>query len=195
MQNCTCLVDSLFWHGEFSSQLYQCDVLFSLSIAPPIQFISMWCLILPYSFMPSFIRMGSWNIVMFVTYEQLKRVMSNYSASSSTATSIDAAALSKAVTSVNATGQTQRYMWSGHQATLGVLLELVRVYAACSICYVQQVNLNFQLIVSIYIIDIYLLTAINVSAFESLYNLTEGCLTVQPGRIQNGDVTEGKRVW
>ncbi|CAJ0950615.1 unnamed protein product [Ranitomeya imitator] len=26
-------------------------------------------------FMPSFLRLGSWNIVMFVTYEQLKRAM------------------------------------------------------------------------------------------------------------------------
>lgn len=26
-------------------------------------------------FMPSFLRLGSWNVVMFVTYEQLKRAM------------------------------------------------------------------------------------------------------------------------
>lgn len=26
-------------------------------------------------FMPSFLRLGSWNIVMFVTYEQLKRAL------------------------------------------------------------------------------------------------------------------------
>lgn len=28
-----------------------------------------------YRFMPSFLRLGSWNVVMFVTYEQLKRAM------------------------------------------------------------------------------------------------------------------------
>lgn len=26
-------------------------------------------------FMPSFLRLGSWNVVMFVTYEQLKRAL------------------------------------------------------------------------------------------------------------------------
>lgn len=28
-----------------------------------------------FRFMPSFLRLGSWNVVMFVTYEQLKRAM------------------------------------------------------------------------------------------------------------------------
>lgn len=28
-----------------------------------------------FRFMPSFLRLGSWNIVMFVTYEQIKRGM------------------------------------------------------------------------------------------------------------------------
>uniref|UniRef100_A0A4W3JWH3 Mitochondrial uncoupling protein 2-like n=1 Tax=Callorhinchus milii TaxID=7868 RepID=A0A4W3JWH3_CALMI len=31
-------------------------------------------------FMPSFLRLGSWNVVMFVTYEQLKRAMMTYHA-------------------------------------------------------------------------------------------------------------------
>lgn len=30
---------------------------------------------LPSRFMPSFLRLGSWNVVMFVTYEQLKRAL------------------------------------------------------------------------------------------------------------------------
>lgn len=34
--------------------------------------LSQFC---PYRFMPSFLRLGSWNVVMFVTYEQLKRAI------------------------------------------------------------------------------------------------------------------------
>lgn len=30
---------------------------------------------LPLRFTPSFLRLGSWNVVMFVTYEQIKRGM------------------------------------------------------------------------------------------------------------------------
>ena len=60
-------------------------------------------------FMPSFMRLGSWNIVMFVTYEQLKRVMTHLS--NSRQASIDADTITKAVNA--ATNQTQsgpRYM-------------------------------------------------------------------------------------
>lgn len=27
----------------------------------------------PYRFVPSFLRLGSWNVVMFISYEQLQR--------------------------------------------------------------------------------------------------------------------------
>lgn len=34
-----------------------------------------WLIVPSSRFMPSFLRLGSWNIVMFVTYEQIKRSM------------------------------------------------------------------------------------------------------------------------
>ena len=34
-------------------------------------------MLLPGRFVPSFMRIGSWNVLMFVTYEQLKRLLSN----------------------------------------------------------------------------------------------------------------------
>ncbi len=34
-----------------------------------------WRLFVFFRFMPSFLRLGSWNVVMFVTYEQLKRAL------------------------------------------------------------------------------------------------------------------------
>lgn len=37
-----------------------------------VQSVMFSCLL---RFMPSFLRLGSWNVVMFVTYEQLKRAM------------------------------------------------------------------------------------------------------------------------
>lgn len=36
---------------------------------------SMTCVCSLSRFMPSFLRLGSWNVVMFVTYEQLKRAL------------------------------------------------------------------------------------------------------------------------
>lgn len=37
--------------------------------------LEMTCIFSPSRFMPSFLRLGSWNVVMFVTYEQLKRAL------------------------------------------------------------------------------------------------------------------------
>lgn len=41
-----------------------------MSLAGPLQH----CFSL-HSFVPSFLRLGSWNVVMFVSYEQLQRAM------------------------------------------------------------------------------------------------------------------------
>lgn len=35
----------------------------------PLQRCSLWC-----RFMASFLRLGSWNVVMFISYEQLQRM-------------------------------------------------------------------------------------------------------------------------
>ncbi|MCI4388044.1 hypothetical protein PGIGA_G00080830 [Pangasianodon gigas] len=52
-------------HGQYSSAL-NC-ALAMLTKEGPMAFYK--------GFMPSFLRLGSWNVVMFVTYEQLKRAM------------------------------------------------------------------------------------------------------------------------
>lgn len=51
--------------------------------------------------MPSFMRLGAWNIVMFVSYEQIKRLVARMSAYRDSPT-IDAVALDQAVKAVNA---------------------------------------------------------------------------------------------
>jgi hypothetical protein len=60
--------------------------------------------------MPSFMRLGSWNIVMFVSYEQIKRGMAYFAQRSNDgATPVDPSDINKAVTSVN-TSSNGRYM-------------------------------------------------------------------------------------
>lgn len=41
-----------------------------MSPACPLQRCFFW-----HSFVPSFLRLGSWNVVMFVSYEQLQRAL------------------------------------------------------------------------------------------------------------------------
>jgi len=59
-----------------SAQLVLCwfQVCLLMSAHPPVP-VPVPVVLLSSRFVPSFLRMSSWNVVMFVSYEQIKRAM------------------------------------------------------------------------------------------------------------------------
>uniref|UniRef100_A0A8C5RL32 Uncharacterized protein n=1 Tax=Laticauda laticaudata TaxID=8630 RepID=A0A8C5RL32_LATLA len=68
-----CIIGSRISYVSLTSfkfpYIFQYMIAYSITVAsyPPFSYFS--------SFIPSFLRLGSWNVVMFVSYEQLKRLM------------------------------------------------------------------------------------------------------------------------
>lgn len=53
-----------------------CNQIQTNDLVSVVMYLTLLCFCLfPSRFVPSFLRLGSWNVVMFVSFEQLKRAM------------------------------------------------------------------------------------------------------------------------